>query len=622
MGPTATSAPHRGAIDAARVGALVLVVLGHLSLAVIDRGPDGALRGDNVLALHPGLAWVAMLAPMPVFFAAAGWANATSTPAGSARRLRSLVGVGAVVVAVWSTASMVELLVRGEGEGDIVADGARIATQPLWFLAAYVPFAACGAWLAGIARRPVIAIGVCLGVLAALDIARFAFDAPEGVGWPGFFLAWVVPWLAGAAWRRRHEAGQFDEVRVGLGLAGVATVAAVGLVLAAGYFPSLIDAVEGERSNTTPPTLFTSVAALVQVGLLMVAGRGLDRLARRWRGLLDRAGEAAVGVYVWHLSGLALCAAALAAGLWAPQRFSLGWWLTRPLWFAVVLGVTGLLVGLTSKARRTKPPAERSGSARVWVGLVLTTVGAAIVGLWGPRTVTGAIASVVAFDGGWWFLRSTPPRPHLHPHPKLALRRAPRPAERRLRGRGGGGEGQLEGDDLLAGPAFADQPDQDRVATVVVDLDQPELAAAGEGPLAVGPALHQARPVEGRGVQHRESTGLAIGGVVAVGAVVDGHHVGVAADHHQVADAGVGDGVGDLLPLGHRRSPPQLSAPDRPRHRSRGSGLAHTTRAWVGLRRYVSSSISQRLLGSAPSIGVGGALGAGVGHDEPRPGRW
>ena len=404
----------------------MLVVLGHLSLAVIDRGPDGALRGDNVLALHPGLAWVAMLAPMPVFFAAAGWANATSTPVGSARRLRSLVGVGAAVVAVWSAASMVELLVRGEG--DIVADGARIATQPLWFLAAYVPFAACGAWLAGIARRPVISIGVCLGVLATLDIARFALDAPKAIGWPGFFFAWVVPWLAGAAWRRRHEAGQFDEVRLGLVIAGVATAAAVGLVLAAGYFPSLIDAVEGERSNTTPPTLFTSVAALVQVGLLMVAGDGLDRLARRWRGLLDRAGEAAVGVYVWHLSGLALCAAALAAGLWAPQRFSLGWWLTRPLWFAAVLGVTALLVGLTSKARRGKPPGEGSGSARVWAGLVFTTVGAGIVGLWGPRTVAGAIASVVGFGGGWWLLRPHPSPPPPSPKPEVGAATGPDPA--------------------------------------------------------------------------------------------------------------------------------------------------------------------------------------------------
>ena len=64
-------------IDVARVGALLIVVFGHLSLAVIDR-PGGHVRGANLLALHPGWAFVVAIAPMPVFFAAAGWAHTTS----------------------------------------------------------------------------------------------------------------------------------------------------------------------------------------------------------------------------------------------------------------------------------------------------------------------------------------------------------------------------------------------------------------------------------------------------------------------------------------------------------------------------------------------------------------
>ena len=44
---------------------------------------------------------------MPVFFAAAGWANATATVKTSVRRLQTLVGLGAVVVITWSIAAIV-----------------------------------------------------------------------------------------------------------------------------------------------------------------------------------------------------------------------------------------------------------------------------------------------------------------------------------------------------------------------------------------------------------------------------------------------------------------------------------------------------------------------------------
>jgi hypothetical protein len=384
----------------------VLVVLGHLTLAVIDHGPDGAIRGANAIALNPGLAWLAMLAPMPVFFAAAGWANATSTPRSAAPRLRTLVGLGAVVVVLWSTMSIVEILVRGEG--GVVADGARIATQPLWFLAVYVPLAALGSDITKLAQHPLAAVGACLAVLAALDLARFGFGAPEAIGWPGFFLAWGVPWLLGAWWRLRWQAGWQHERRAGAMLVVIASVCAFGLVRLGGYHPALIDAVDGQRSNTTPPGLFTAVAGVLQVGVLMVAAGGLDRLAAHWRRLFDRAGEASVAVYAWHLSALALCAAVLAAGVWAPVRFSPGWWLTRPMWFAAVLGVTGLLAAATAWARRRihRETEGESTDFRIVVGLACATVGAGAIGLLGPRTLPSATFAMAAFVAGWWFLRS------------------------------------------------------------------------------------------------------------------------------------------------------------------------------------------------------------------------
>ncbi|MEI7548397.1 MAG: hypothetical protein WCK21_10110, partial [Actinomycetota bacterium] len=245
-------------------------------------------------------------------------------------------------------------------------------------------------------------------VLAALDVARFLFDAPTAIGWPGFFVAWAVPWLIGTAWRRRVSAGSDPtlERRAGWMLAGAAGIAAVALVMWCGYFPALIDAVPGKRSNTSPPTLFTAVAAMAQVGLLMVVAVRLDHWADRLRGLLDRAGEAAVAVYAWHLTALALCTAPLAAGVWTPRRFGLAWWLTRPLWFVLVLGVTAAFVAATGLVRgRGRGSGATPARWRVVLGVVAAVLAAAVVGRWGPRTLPGAIVPAAGFVLSWWCLR-------------------------------------------------------------------------------------------------------------------------------------------------------------------------------------------------------------------------
>lgn len=402
------TASRRGAVDVARVLALLLVVVGHLTLAVIDRH-GGHVRGTNLLRLHPGWAFAVAAAPMPVFFAAGGYANATATFREAARRLRSLAAIGAVVVTAWSAAVAITVLVAGDA--GIVGDGARLATQPLWFVAAYAPFAAAGTWLARVAaRHPVVSIGGAVTGLLVLDTARFALGAPEWVGWPGFLLAWGVPWLAGGWWRDRYERGALDEHRTGIALAAAGAAACIVLVAAFGYAPALIDAVPGARSNTTPPTLYTAAAGLAQVGVLLLVARWLDGLAARWRRLWRRAGEVAVAVYAWHLTALALCAAAIAAGAPAPERLTPWWWATRPLWWAAVLAVTivfvaatGLLVG--SGAARAPSPATRAGTGRQIAGVLVLAAAGAVAGLEGPRALPSAFGLSALFVSAWLFLR-------------------------------------------------------------------------------------------------------------------------------------------------------------------------------------------------------------------------
>lgn len=404
---------RRAAVDVARLGALAVVVVGHLLLAVVDR-PRGQIRGDNLIALAPAWEPLAALSPMPVFFAAAGFAHATGTFARTARRLRTLAGLALAVVGGWSAAVVGAVLITGSP--GIVGDGARLATQPLWFVALYAPLAAMGGRLGRLGPRRLIAsVAACLAVMASLDVVRFGVGVPDGwawLGWLGFAPAWAVPWLLGTWWRT----ARIDERRVGAVVAIVAGAIASALVLRFGYGPALIDAIDGQRSNTTPPTLYTAVVSVAQVGVLLVVARRLDDIGQRHD--LRRPAAAAMGVYVWHLTALALCIALLALGLPAPTRFSSTWWWTRPLWWAAVLSVTAALVAATRAvgARRGRHAdvdtvgAETGGIAPA-IGVIVLGLAAAGIGLEGPRSVVTAVGLTAATATAWFLLgRGTTPR--------------------------------------------------------------------------------------------------------------------------------------------------------------------------------------------------------------------
>lgn len=395
---------RRGAVDVARVLALLVVVVGHLTIAVVDRAPDGSLRGANLLTLLPGWAWLGVLSPMPVFFAAGGWANASATPRSAGPRLRLLVGLAVVVTSVWGLAVVVATLVSGSA--GVLAQGARVSTQPLWFLAAYLPLAVGGGWLAGVAaRRPVVSVGGCLLLLALLDAGRFGLGGPAWLGWPGFYAVWAVPWLVGGWWRSRFLGRDgFRERRAGLLVVVGAGVAAFLLARYGGYHPSLIDVDTSARSNTTPPTLYTAVAALAQAGFLLVVAGGLDTWARRWRSLWDRLGDAAVAVYVWHLTALSLCAAVVAAGLPVPERLTAAWWLTRPVWWLAILALTAGFVAATAPLRGVLGGDRRAVSRAPIAAVAVAAATAAFVGLRGPRTAALALLCIGGFALAWWLL--------------------------------------------------------------------------------------------------------------------------------------------------------------------------------------------------------------------------
>ena len=122
-----------------------------------------------------------------------------------------------------------------------------------------------------------------------------------------------------------------------------------------------------------------------------------------------------MGIYVWHMTGLALCAAVIAVGLHVPERLTTAWWLTRPLWWAAVLAVASGFVALTAAARarltRGRTTTAAISARRALTGVAVAAGAAAYVGLRGPGSATRAIICSMLFVAAWLLLRPghTPP---------------------------------------------------------------------------------------------------------------------------------------------------------------------------------------------------------------------
>lgn len=307
----ASTPAHRDrAADALRAFAILGVVLGHwLVTAFVDSGDDG-LGVHSPLAAMPQftpVSWV--LQTLAVFFLVGGYAGAVGLRGSGAVPYRRWVGArmsrlfrpALVLLGVWTAA--VGVLIWAGLDLATVRAMVKLVLSPLWFLAVYAVLTAATPVVVALWRRTHgWGVALLIGVVAAVDLGRFALDGPTSLGWVNVLAGWLVPYYLGVAWAH----GAFAERRWAAALFGGGAVAAVVLVCAAGYPASMVGVPGASVSNLNPPTLAAVAFGSAQVGLALLVRDALARVMRRpglWAAVA-LANLSAMTVFLWHQTSM------------------------------------------------------------------------------------------------------------------------------------------------------------------------------------------------------------------------------------------------------------------------------------------------------------------------------
>jgi len=379
-------------LDALRVGAVLLVVLGHWLVRGVV-APGGQPEAVYLLAAEPG--WIRaspLFQVMPLVFLVGGAVNAASwrraralgvTPVAWLRRrarrlLRPAVPLLLVVVPLWGLAGTLlpGWLVLSPG----------VALVPLWFLAAYLAVTALTPWSLALHDRgwsPALIV-VAAGLAGGVDLVRLAGVGPvlgtqPLAGAPNFVLVWGAMHQLGHLWER----GVWPARRAGQ--AGLVLLGAAGLwgLIGLGGWPLAMVPVEGSTApnNAAPPTLALLALGLVQAGLAgLLAGPARGWLARPrvwvWVAL---PGARLITLFLWH-QAVQVAVTNLGVGLgWGVMAETVGlrWWAGQGLW--LVLSAGGLAAVVLAFGRFEAPAGEPppGGAGRTLLGVGLVAAGIA-----------------------------------------------------------------------------------------------------------------------------------------------------------------------------------------------------------------------------------------------------
>ncbi len=345
-------------VDALRALATLAILTVHWSMAEAT-WTDEVLTTGNALA-H-GFGWVVTwpLQVLAVLFFAAGAAAAYDSRAGrtgAVALLRARIGRilwPVVVFGVGCGGALAGLAAAGV-PGQALVTLARLAPQPLWFLAVYVALLAVTPLL----KRCLRALGWRLPValvaaVGCTDLLRFGLD----IQWPAMtniVIAWAVPYTLGLVYAEAIRQGSLPRPAV-LTCAGVAALLGAGALVIFGSYPASLIGMPGAKiSNLGPPTM---LVVLHGVGLVALALAARGRLVRWAEGsgkpMIRTISQRSMTIYVWHVMAMVTVVGIVLVllGERLPDAWSVDWWVTRPLWFgAFALVLTGICTIVPERA--------------------------------------------------------------------------------------------------------------------------------------------------------------------------------------------------------------------------------------------------------------------------------
>ena len=374
-------------VDFLRAMSILAVVGGHWLVATVQRVPGGVEVG-NVLSDVPGLrpvTWVFQV--MGVFFVVGGFSTrraiegrgglgSAAFDAGGffASRVERLLRPTLVFLVVWLVAAQV--LIATPVDGRLVHDLARIAAQPLWFLAVYLLVTLIAPAQLVLHRRAPALLVVVLPVLAAtFDILRFADVAP-GLAVLNYLIVFAFAQELGfhlsAGWERIRPVPALVACGFALGIMVV--------LVTVGPYPVSMVGLPGARvSNMSPPTLCILLLTTAQTALLTAlrpAGRRLLARPRVWT-FTVAANAGIMTIFLWHLTAAGVVGGAMNAIGWLPEPATLGWWIAKIPWFigclAVLVPIVVALVGIERLPSWTA--SARGAVARRAFGVLLAVRG-------------------------------------------------------------------------------------------------------------------------------------------------------------------------------------------------------------------------------------------------------
>jgi hypothetical protein len=391
-------------IDLARIASMLIVVVFHSLLwqvLLVDGKPQ-------VVPWAPGPVWWAIswiAAIIPVFFVAAGYANAVVVDKWRASRasyadfltlrgsrLLGPMSLFMIVFTVIGTAAAWTGWLPG------AAALSRQFAQLLWFAVVYqlllaaAPVAVwvhdrAGAWV----MLPLLA-----GVVGVDVAVRFTSDL--GLQWLNLAFAWPLAHQWGIAYHR----GWFRTWTTGRLVAAiaVAALAIVALVNWGHYPPAAVAWADVLVANLLPPTLAIVVLGFIQtcvLGLLDRAGVA-TRLGERAGGLVRLANALLLTAYLWHIPAIVV-SAGLLLGLALVLPAAAPVLMNSAVLTVIVLVVVVRVVPLIARVELRFIPKPGSGpapQALALTGFALFAAGTWAVWQFGAVLHPGDLPSVVA----------------------------------------------------------------------------------------------------------------------------------------------------------------------------------------------------------------------------------